>query len=226
MNVSLIIAAGGKSQRYGDKDKLMEKIDNKEIIIHTLNKFYNIKVINEIIIVTVPHLLEQIRNLTKNYKKVSVIEGSTTRQKSVLNGLNNISKNTDFVIIHDGARPLIKESTIIKCLNEAYISKAAVVGVKTTDTIKQTDTNLNIIKTIDRTFLYNIQTPQIFEYETIYNCHKKLSDKTFTDDASMLEYLNIPVKIVEGEYSNIKITTKTDLELAKILQLQFHEKFC
>ena len=84
--------------------------------------------------------------------------------QDVFNGLKNVSKNTNFVIIHDGARPLIKEETILKCLNEAFGSKAAAVGVKTTDTIKLTDENMNIIKTIDRSFLYNIQTPQIFEY--------------------------------------------------------------
>ena len=219
MNISVIIAAGGSSTRYG-KDKLIEKINNEEVIIHTLKKFYNLSNINEIVIVTAKYLIEIIKDLTKDYKKVKVIEGSTSRQKSVFNGLKNVSPNTDYIIIHDGARPLIKKETIIKCLNEAYISNAAAIGVKTTDTIKQTDENLNILKTIDRSFLYNIQTPQIFKYETIFGCHTKLVDKNFTDDASMLEYLNIPVKIVEGEYSNIKITTKTDLELAKILQLQ------
>ena len=218
MNVSVILAAGGSSTRFG-KDKLIEKINNDEVIIYTLKKFYNILNINEIVIVTAKHLIAIIKDLTKDYKNVKVIEGSTSRQKSVFNGLKNVLKNTDYVIIHDGARPLIKEETILKCLNEAYISKAAAVGVKTTDTIKLTDDNLNIIKTIDRKCLYNIQTPQIFKYETILECQKKLYDKDFTDDASMLEYLNIPVKIVEGEYSNIKITTKTDLELAKILQL-------
>ena len=218
MNVSVILAAGGSSTRFG-KDKLIEKINNDEVIIYTLKKFYNILNINEIVIVTAKHLIAIIKDLTKDYKNVKVIEGSTSRQKSVFNGLKNVLKNTDYVIIHDGARPLIKEETILKCLNEAYISKAAAVGVKTTDTIKLTDDNLNIIKTIDRKCLYNIQTPQIFKYETILECHKKLYDKDFTDDASMLEYLNIPVKIVEGEYSNIKITTKIDLELAKILQL-------
>lgn len=219
MNISVILAAGGSSTRYG-KDKLIEKINNEEVIIHTLKKFYNISNISEIVIVTAKHLIGIIKDLTKDYKKVRVIEGSTSRQKSVFNGLKNISQNTDYVIIHDGARPLIKEETILKCLNETYILNAAAVGVKTTDTIKQTDENLNILKTIDRSFLYNIQTPQIFEYQTILTCHEKLVDKNFTDDASMLEYLNIPVKIVEGEYSNIKITTKMDLELAKILQLQ------
>ena len=212
MNVSVILAAGGSSSRFG-KDKLIEKINNEEVIIHTLKKFYNLSNVNEIVIVTAKHLIEIIKDLTKDYKKVKVVEGSTSRQKSVFNGLKNVSKNTNFVIIHDGARPLIKEETILKCLNEAFDSK-------TTDTIKLTDENMNIIKTIDRSFLYNIQTPQIFEYQTILACHEKLVDKNFTDDASMLEYLNIPVKIVEGEYSNIKITTKTDLELAKILQLQ------
>ena len=219
MNVSVILAAGGSSSRFG-KDKLIEKINNEEVIIHTLKKFYNLSNVNEIVIVTAKHLIEIIKNLTKDYKKVKVVEGSTSRQKSVFNGLKNVSKNTNFVILHDGERPLIKEETILKCLNEAFGSKAAAVGVKTTDTIKLTDKNMNIIKTIDRSFLYNIQTPQIFEYQTILACHEKLVDKNFTDDASMLEYSNIPVKIVEGEYSNIKITTKTDLELAKILQLQ------
>ena len=103
MNVSVILAAGGSSSRFG-KDKLIEKINNEEVIIHTLKKFYNLSNINEIVIVTAKHLIEIIKDLTKDYKKVKVVEGSTSRQKSVFNGLKNVSKNTNFVIIHDGAR--------------------------------------------------------------------------------------------------------------------------
>ena len=122
----------------------------------------------------------------------------------------------EFVIIHDGARPLIKPGVISQIMDSVIHNRAVSVMTKTTDTIKEVDENGRIIKTIDRSKLYNTQTPQAFKTELIKNAHEKLHNKHFTDDASMLEYLDIPVYVVIGSYTNIKITTKSDLDFAKL----------
>ena len=127
----------------------------------------------------------------------------------------NVVKN-DYVLIHDGARPLIRKD-IISCVLDAVVDKGAVsVMTKTTDTIKEVDETGRIIRTIDRSKLYNTQTPQGFKTSIIKEAHEKLKDGNFTDDSSMLEYLGIPVYIVNGSYTNIKITIKSDLDFAKL----------
>lgn len=216
MKITTIIPAGGLSTRFG-QDKLLVKINNKEIIKYTVDKFLNFENIQEIIILAPDHLIDQMSSIFNDISKVKVILGGSSRQESVFNGLK-AANNPDFVIIHDGARPFISNDVILKTLNLALETKAAIVGVKATDTIKlvNTDNNL-IIKTIDRSKLYNIQTPQIFQFNTILQAHLKLQHLSFTDDSSMLEYLNIPVFIIDGNYDNIKITTKKDLAIARSL---------
>ncbi len=146
--------------------------------------------------------------------KIKIIEGGITRQESVYKGLLGCV-NCDFVLIHDGARPMVTSEIIKQAIIMVQEKKALTVAAKTIDTIKQVDENLKIIKTIDRTSLYNTQTPQAFEYKLIKNAHEKLIGQNFTDDAGMLEFLGYDVYILEGDYKNIKITTKNDIEIAK-----------
>ena len=143
-----------------------------------------------------------------------IIEGGNTRQKSVYNALQAV--NNEYVLIHDGARPLIRKDTISYVLQAVLDKNAVSVMTKTTDTIKEVDETGRIIKTIDRSKLYNTQTPQAFKTSIIKNAHEILKEGNFTDDCSMLEELNIPVYIVNGSYTNIKITTKSDLDFAKL----------
>ncbi len=207
-----IITAGGTSSRYG-KNKLFEKINEKFIIEYSVNAFLNFKEIDEIIIPANISCINEIKNIFVNNSKIKIIEGGNTRQQSVFNALKTC-ENCDYVLIHDGARPLISKEIIQKCIEEVKIKKALTVAVKTTDTIKKVDENLKIEKTIDRTWLYNTQTPQAFEYNLIKNAHEKMIGENFTDDASMLEN-EFDVYIIEGDYSNIKITTQSDLNLLK-----------
>lgn len=213
-NFSLIITAGGTSSRYGSNNKLLEKLDEKTVIEHTLSNFLKFSEINEIIMPANQAILDELTKLFKPENRVKVIQGGDSRQKSVYNALKYITN--DYVIIHDGARPLIKSGVISQVMDAVMHSKAVSVMTKTTDTIKEVDENGKIIKTIDRSKLYNTQTPQAFKTDLIKNAHEKLQHKHFTDDASMLEYLDIPVYIVIGSYTNIKITTKSDLDFAKL----------
>lgn len=209
---SLIITAGGTSSRYG-KNKLLELINDKTVIEHTLSVFLNIKKINEIIIPTNSDYIVDFKKIMDN-PNVKIIVGGNSRQESVYNALQHVTN--EYVIIHDGARPLIKEPTILQVMDMVQTHNAVSVMTKTTDTIKEVDEDGRIIKTIDRSKLYNTQTPQAFRTELILSAHKQLKSKKFTDDASMLEELDVPVFIVIGSYTNIKITTKSDLDFAKL----------
>ena len=212
-NFSLIITAGGTSSRYGAQNKLLEKLDDKTVIEHTLSSFLEFSEINEIIIPANSTISDELKRLFTN-PAIKIIQGGDSRQKSVYNALKYVTN--EFVIIHDGARPLIKPGVISQIMDSVIHNRAVSVMTKTTDTIKEVDENGRIIKTIDRSKLYNTQTPQAFKTELIKNAHEKLQNKHFTDDASMLEYLDIPVYVVIGSYTNIKITTKSDLDFAKL----------
>ena len=210
---SLIITAGGTSSRYGNTNKLLENINDKTVIEETVSKFVDFDEIDEIIISANNSIIEILSELLKN-PKIKIIEGGNTRQKSVYNALQVI-KN-EYVLIHDGARPLIRKDTIAYVLEAVVDKNAVTVMTKTTDTIKEVDSTGRIIRTIDRAKLYNTQTPQAFKTSIIKEAHEKLKDGNYTDDCSMLEALNIPVYIVNGSYTNIKITIKSDLDFAKL----------
>ena len=210
---SLIITAGGTSSRYGNKNKLLELIDDKTVIEHTVAAFLDFEEIEEIIIPTNSSIREEFEKIFNN-QKIRFVEGGDTRQKSVYNALQYV--NGDYTIIHDGARPLISKGVISQVIESVKLYKAVSVMTKTTDTIKEVDETGKIIRTVDRTKLYNTQTPQAFETEIIKTAHEKLKDGNYTDDSSMLEELEIPVQIVLGSYTNIKITTKSDLDFAKL----------
>ena len=212
-NFSLIITAGGTSSRYGNRNKLLEKINDKTVIEETVSKFIDFDEIDEVIISANSSIIETLQELLNN-PKVKIIEGGNTRQKSVYNALQ-VVKN-DYVLIHDGARPLIRKDTIAYVLEAVLDKDAVTVMTKTTDTIKEVDSTGRIIRTIDRSKLYNTQTPQAFKTSIIKDAHEKLKDGNFTDDCSMLEELNIPVYIVNGSYTNIKITIKSDLDFARL----------
>ena len=210
--VNAIIPAGGTSSRFGNKNKLLEKISGKEVIKYTVEAFEKSEV-DEIIICANISIIEDLKEIFKNSTKVKIIEGGATRQQSVFNGLQ--ASECDYVLIHDGARPMITTDLINSAIEEVITKKALTVATKTIDTIKEV-TDGKIIRTIDRAKLYNTQTPQAFEYNLIKEAHQKLYGQNFTDDAGMLEYLGETVYIINGSYKNIKITTQNDIEIAKI----------
>ncbi len=215
MKICAIITAGGTSSRFGtDKNKLLVTINGKEIIKYTIDAFI-VSNIEEIIICANTAIINDLSKIFKDYKNVKIIEGGNSRQASVYNGLKVI-QNCDYVLIHDGARPMISPEIIQKTIEKVIEKKAVSAMTKTIDTIKQVDEKGKIIKTIERSKLYNTQTPQAFEYNLIKFAHEKLQNKNFTDDAGMIEYLGKDVYMVEGDYRNIKITTKSDLALAEI----------
>lgn len=210
--VNAIIPAGGTSSRFGNKNKLLEKIYDKEVIRYTIEAFEKSEV-DEIIICSNINIIDELKEIFKNSQKVKIIEGGATRQESVFNGLK--ASECDYVLIHDGARPMISTDLINSAIEEVKTKKALTVATKTIDTIKEVIDG-KIVRTIDRAKLYNTQTPQAFEYNLIKDAHMKLYGQNFTDDAGMLEELGQTVYILNGSYKNIKITTQNDIDIAKI----------
>lgn len=208
MKTCAIITAGGTSSRFGNKNKLMEKIYGKEVIRYTVEAFEKSEV-DEIIICANKSIMPDLFEMF-NHK---IVEGGSTRQASVYNGLKATS--CDYVLIHDGARPIITPELINRTIDMVKEKDAVSVMTKTIDTIKEVE-NGRIIKTIDRSKLYNTQTPQGFKYDLIKTAHEKFEGRNFTDDSGMIEALGYEVYIVDGSYNNIKITTQSDIELAKI----------
>ena len=213
-----IIVAAGKGERMKGIDKIFVPLAEKPLLAWTVETFENCSAIDQIIIVLSEHNIETGRKLAAEYdwKKVTgICTGGQERQQSVSNGLK-LLKDCQWVVIHDGARPLVKEALIKIGLAEAKETGAAVAAVPVTDTIKMSSEDGFIIGTPPREKLWAVQTPQVFRFDIIKEAHAG-ADKHATDDAALVEKLGYTVKLYTGSYNNIKITTPVDLSLAEIL---------
>lgn len=216
--VSAVIVSAGSSSRMGGINKQFLNICGIPVIAHSIKAFQDCNLIDEIVIVTREYDISNINQIVSEYnfsKVVAVVCGGETRQLSVLNGVKAISNNAEYIAIHDGARPLVTQKVIVDTLSYAIKFNAATTGVKVIDTIKCVDENENIIDTPDRAFLRAVQTPQIFNKELYLSAIEKVpNSKEFTDDCKLIEAYGYKVKVVDGDYKNIKITTLSDIEIA------------
>ena len=222
MYCSVVIVAGGKGTRMGSTiNKQYLELNGKAVLAHTINQFEQCHKIDEIIVVTgedeVDYCTKQIWIKYGFLKIKSIVPGGKRRQDSVYNGLLGVSPKTQVVLIHDGARPLIKEEQIKASIEGAMEVGACVVGVPVKDTIKICDQNQLIIQTPSRDTLWAVQTPQTFQYDRILKAYEEAikNDLQATDDAMMVEAIGYPVKMIHGRYDNIKITTPEDLVIAR-----------
>lgn len=219
--ISVIIVAAGSSNRMGmNTNKIFLDLCGRSVIERTISAFTDIPEIFEIILVTKKEFFDDFKNIIKRYFfNIKLVEGGSSREESTYNGLLEVSDDSDFVICHDGARPLVSKENILNVISELDNYKAVITGVKSKDTMKIVSSNLEVVSTPDRRSLYNIQTPQAFDKKVIIDGYKKFfeEDNFVTDDSSVVEKLNLKVKLVEGEYSNIKITTIEDILYAKVL---------
>ena len=212
-----IIVAGGSSTRMGGTiTKQMLEICGKPVVVHTLLAFENTSEISEIIVVAKKEETELYKDFKKTYnltKLKRVVVGGDTRQHSVANGFSAISEKSNFVAIHDGARCLITPDEISAVCNAAYIHDAATAAARAIDTIKLGTSSGFIEKTVDRNTVWHAQTPQIFS-TALYNAALAICERdkvSVTDDCSMAEYINHPIKLVECSSTNMKITTADDI---------------
>ncbi|QIB27172.1 2-C-methyl-D-erythritol 4-phosphate cytidylyltransferase [Caloranaerobacter azorensis] len=222
--ISVIVPAAGMGKRMNSKiNKQFIKIKDIPILARTLMEFNKCDYIDEIIVVTrydeIDFCQKEIIDKYKLDKVKKVIQGGKERQDSVYNGLKEVNKKSDIVLIHDGARPFVKRNIIEENIKFALEYGACVTGVPVKDTIKKVDLNGEIISTPNRKELWAIQTPQTFRYDLILKAYEKAKLDNFlgTDDSMLVERMGYKVKIVMGDYSNIKITTPEDLIIAEIL---------
>ena len=215
----LIPSAGSGSRMKAGKNKLLIELEGKSILYWTLKAVFLTKKISWVGIIGQPSDKEKILSSASEYRnKFDWIDGGQTRQESVKNGLKKLPNNADKVLIHDGARCLIDPNLIDKCVTELEFNDAIIVAVKVTDTIKIVNEKRIIKETPDRKYLWAAQTPQGFLVSKLKKAHKiAIANKwSVTDDASLFELLNWPVKVIEGNSTNIKVTTPIDLEIAKL----------
>ena len=226
MNGVVIVAAGTGSRMNMGINKQFIKLEGKEIIAYTIEKFYNNSNIEDIVVVVKEDESEFFKKeiLDKyNFKNVKIAYGGKERQDSVYNGLKLLDEKCDVVLIHDGARPFVSDKIIDKSIEEAKEHKAIVVGVPVKDTIKVIDNDKNIVDTPNRSVLWAVQTPQTFDYHILIDAYKDAFKNKFygTDDAMLVERIGYKVKMLEGSYNNIKITTQEDLNIgSQILRVQ------
>lgn len=197
--------------------KLLLKINGKTVLERSVNAFLNISDVDEVIVVAREKDIPAFSDILTD-ERVSFVIGGDTRQQSVMNAVDMIDE-CELIIIHDGARPLIKSVDIENTIRAAKENKAAAVGVFVKDTVKVVDKNGFVVSTPDRSTLFAVQTPQIFDFELYKNAAKNARENglDFTDDCQLVESINQKVKTVAGSYSNIKITTPDDIVLAENL---------
>lgn len=221
MHVSALIAAGGRGRRMNSSiSKQFLFVKGYPILYYTLKTFELMDCFDEIVMVAgkqdMDYTREQIINQYR-FEKIRMIEGGLERQDSVYNGLRELSPQTDIVVIHDGVRPFVTKEIIKKSIEAAKRYKAVGVAVPVKDTIKVVGDGNIIKQTPNRKELWAMQTPQTFKYDLILKAHEEARKDNFfgTDDAMLVERLGLPVRIIEGAYENIKITTPEDIIIAE-----------
>jgi 2-C-methyl-D-erythritol 4-phosphate cytidylyltransferase len=215
--VGAIIAAAGESRRMGGIDKVFAPLAGKPALAWVLDAFDGCDKVNQIVVVVSQKNLERCRKLIaegKWSKPVEVCAGGKRRQDSVAAGLKKL--DCEWVIVHDGARPLVTKELIEDGLEAAWETGAAVAAVPVTDTIKTAGDDMFVHQTPSRQNLWAVQTPQVFRIAIIARAYEQADDEV-TDDASLVEGLNQKVKLYMGSYDNIKITSPHDLALAEVL---------
>lgn len=221
----VIPAAGRGSRMKNDVNKQFLMLKGKPVLVHTLEIFESCPFVQEIILVVSSGEEDHCRHLIKQYgfsKIPRIIIGGEDRFHSVLNGLKAVSQQCEIVAVHDGARPLLLRSDLEKILKAVATDEAqegAILAVPVKDTIKEIDHGKIVQGTLDRSKLWMAQTPQVFPKEILQTAYKKALEENFlgTDDASLVERCGMRIKIIPGNYENIKITTPEDLDLAEFI---------
>ncbi|MFH1478696.1 MAG: 2-C-methyl-D-erythritol 4-phosphate cytidylyltransferase [Candidatus Omnitrophota bacterium] len=220
MKVAAIVPAAGKGKRIRSSiPKPYIRIKDKPILIHTLSRLSRSKSISEVIVACDKENMALAERLIKRFsiKKTKVVEGGKERKDSVLNALKSVSKDVDYILVHDAVRPNISNEIIDSSIKAAKKYKASCVAVPVKPTLKYVEKDLISYTPIRKRF-WEAQTPQVVRKDLLEKAYKKIRPKSvITDDCMLVESIGVRPKVVMGSYSNIKITTKEDLEIAKVL---------
>lgn len=225
---AVVLAAGsGKRMNAGVKKQYME-IAGRPVLYYSLKAFEE-SFIDEIVLVVSQDEIEQVHESYVNrygFQKIScIVSGGKERYHSVACGLQAVHQDCDFVFIHDSARPMLTQEILQRAYRAVQEEEACVVGVPSKDTVKIADEQGYVSVTPNRSLVWNVQTPQVFSYPLVHRAYEELLQKEqellaagvqITDDAMVVEHLaHHKVKLVEGSYENIKITTPEDVQIAE-----------
>jgi 2-C-methyl-D-erythritol 4-phosphate cytidylyltransferase len=220
-SVGAIIAAAGRSERMGGGDKLFALVGGEPLLAHTLSAFQVCRGVGRVVLVLSPENMERGRELVAEagFNKVAAVrQGGERRQDSVRNGLEALA-SCQWVVVHDGARPLVTAELIERGLEAAKETGAAIAALPIGDTVKEVEPLGVIRRTLSRGQLWAAQTPQVFRYDILREAHQRAQGEA-TDDAALVEKLGYQVKVFEGSPRNIKVTTATDLAVVEALLAQ------
>jgi len=217
--LSAVVVAAGRSQRMGF-DKLLTPLGGRPLLLHTLERLLQTKVPEEIILVIRPGSeaeMEATIAPLREQGNIRLVGGGAQRQDSVQAGLKAVSDSSEYVMVHDAARPFVTKELIDVVLTAAKASGAAVCGAPCSDSLKEVAEDGLVLRTVDRSRLWSVQTPQIFRTQLLRDAYQAASKtgETFTDDTAVVEKMGHPVRIVLYHDINFKITTPADWALAE-----------
>lgn len=222
-SLSVIIPAAGSGVRMGaEVPKPFIKLGDRTILEHTISRFTESPLVGQIIIATSASYVTEIEAMQHELPdsiSFHVVEGGSERQYSIFNALKVVSKDMKFVAVHDAVRPFIRAELIAACVEVAREKGGAVVGVPAKDTIKKVNKDELITSTPDRSYLWQAQTPQVFQRSLLMKAYESALQDDFvgTDDASLVERIGGEVKMVMGDRENLKITYPIDLQIAELI---------
>lgn len=219
--LSAIIVAGGSSQRMGF-DKLFAEIAGEPVIAHSIRAFERATAVSEILIVAREQRHDEITKISSRggFKKIrAILPGGERRQDSVRAGLDRVDRNTNYVAVHDAARPLITPEQIERTFERCRVHGSATLAQPVNDTLKRADADLLVVGLVDRHQLYAMQTPQIFERKLIEDAYRSLyaENASVTDEVSAVERLGHKIALIVNNDFNFKITYPRDLPVADFI---------
>jgi 2-C-methyl-D-erythritol 4-phosphate cytidylyltransferase len=225
MVTAIVLAAGRSTRMGGGPNKQFIELCGKPLIYHALAAFEQCCVVDKIILVRRPDYAQQAEQIVRDFgfQKVSVFtDGGPERQNSVWNGLEKCDAATEIVAVHDGARPLVTPALIESTIASAHASGTGIAATKVVDTIKEANEDKTVIRTVDRTKLWAVQTPQTVRFSLLREAYTKVFEKQIvvTDEAAAVQLLGHAVHLVETPFLNLKVTTPADLAIAEALLRQ------
>ncbi|WCK54668.1 2-C-methyl-D-erythritol 4-phosphate cytidylyltransferase [Aneurinibacillus sp. Ricciae_BoGa-3] len=226
MHIGVVIVAAGSGKRMGGQvKKQFIELAGKPVLLHTVEIFASMDNWSEIVVVTSEEDIQHVKRLLKDFPQVQVTPGGAERQDSVYCGLTKLIAS-DFVLIHDGARPFVTQGALLDLVSAMKKTDAAVLAVPVKDTIKQVDDKGIVVATPPRKSLWAVQTPQAFRLPAILHAHEqaRADGYTGTDDSSLLERLGQDVTVIAGDYTNIKLTTPEDLAMGETIMRRGNNK--
>lgn len=218
---SAVVVAAGSARRMEGIDKVLAPLGELPVLVHTLYAFQDCSAFDEVVVVTREDLLVEVSQLCRQYgldKVTKVVVGGADRIHSVWAGLQEVQADAGLIAVHDGARPLVPQNVLEEVVARAGVTGAAAPAVPVTDTIKRGENGL-AVETVDRSSLWAVQTPQVFEAGLIRAAIKKAVDdgENLTDDCAAVERLGMKVSLTTGSRENIKITTPFDLLMGEVI---------